>query len=539
ASPAALIGEDCDCSGSGLADVTLDVSPFDVLTDTSTRVRVQALVLPRPDLDPDSVVLLRTDAGDQQLCQLEDNGNLANGDDVAGDSVFSCFVTLFEPEELTLGLRAEAAVDGGSISSAVFAVNVVEPLTFAEAAAILDVQHAALDIWADQLAVLGDTLEAREAAVDEIALLPGVAAAGVGADGLTISIHHETGVIGSLGLNPADTRGGTASENRAAQAAASLAAAAPSVPPTELSPSLAQVVEAAAAEEGPPKVGNKRVLIWDAYDSEFAPDDEGPAIRDLYEDSECPKFDVTYLVNEQCTLDSVKTFANYGTIVMITHGQVGDDSRVSFYTRTPATQGNLVNNGIDIHLGRLEVVTRFQGDVIAVRPGFIDLRVPGKFDNSLIYNGSCSSGANSSLAKSFLDKGVGIYYGYSDTVGSKFAAGAGEQLFEALVEDRKNAGEAYDEVNPKTEPNRNATLFWFGDTDLEYGEGLENGSFELGRLAAWGKSGDGRVVPTLSPVSPTDGQFMGLISTGLGFTTTSGLIEQNFCLPEEATHIRF
>jgi len=541
AASSASVGDACDCAA-GPADVTLDVDPFDFLTHTSTRVRVQALVLPKPDLDPDSVVLLRTDLGDLQLCQLQDNGNLGNGDDVAGDSVFSCFVTFFEPDPVTIGLRAEAAVGAGSVSSAVVAVHVVDPLTAQEAALIAATQDAAQAIWEDKLAQLGDTQEARAAAAAEIATLVGVADAGVGPDETSIWIEYESGVEGGLVLNPDESRGGSPAEPRGAAAAESQSL---SVPASAASPSPVQwstsLAAPAAAEEGPPKVGNKRVLVWDAYNDKFAPKDEGPKVRDLYEASECPKFDVTYLADEECTVDSVKTFSSYGTVVMITHGSLDKDGRVIFQTRTSDEQANLVHNGIDLKLGRLVV----KNDVIAVRPEFITLRT-GKFDNALIYNGSCDSGSNSSLAKAFLDKGAKTYFGYTEDVLSSFASSSGEQLFTELVENHDNTGDAFDAVMPKVQPSpsphfwRPSPVFvWFGDLELTYSEGLDNASFELGRLGPWKGSGDGRVVPSLGSVSPTDGQFMGLISTGLGFTTSSGLIEQSFCLPADATHVSF
>jgi len=47
------------------------------------------------------------------------------------------------------------------------------------------------------------------------------------------------------------------------------------------------------------------------------------------------------------------------------------------------------------------------------------------------------------------------------------------------------------------------------------------------------------VVATLGGFTPTEGVFAGLVSTGLGFTTASGSVEQNFCLPKSATQIAF
>ena len=55
-----------------------------------------------------------------------------------------------------------------------------------------------------------------------------------------------------------------------------------------------------------------------------------------------------------------------------------------------------------------------------------------------------------------------------------------------------------------------------------------NGDFEFGNLDGWTKEGDGRSISKLSTQLPTGGSYMGIISTGLGFTTTTGKIFQSF-----------
>jgi hypothetical protein len=109
-----------------------------------------------------------------------------------------------------------------------------------------------------------------------------------------------------------------------------------------------------------------------------------------------------------------------------------------------------------------------------------------------------------------------------------------------LVENLDTTGDAFAVVAPKTDPTTPfATFRQSGDSNVAYDGALKNGDFETGDLTAWTRSGDGRVVVALGEFSPPQGIFMGLISTGLGFTTTSGSIEQNFCLAETATQLKF
>lgn len=68
---------------------------------------------------------------------------------------------------------------------------------------------------------------------------------------------------------------------------------------------------------------------------------------------------------------------------------------------------------------------------------------------------------------------------------------------------------------------------------------LENGGFETGDLCAWEGSGDSRVLSQFDYIAPVSGDFFGLVSTGLGFSTTSGSVAQKFCLPLNARNLEF
>jgi hypothetical protein len=78
-----------------------------------------------------------------------------------------------------------------------------------------------------------------------------------------------------------------------------------------------------------------------------------------------------------------------------------------------------------------------------------------------------------------------------------------------------------------------------GDGRVAYSGEFANGGFETGDLTGWVASGDGRVISGLGGFRPTEGKFTGLLSTGLGFTTGSGAIEQHFCLPADAKQLAF
>ena len=144
------------------------------------------------------------------------------------------------------------------------------------------------------------------------------------------------------------------------------------------------------------------------------------------------------------------------------------------------------------------------------------------------------------MANAFLAKGSETYYGYTRTVNSPFAQNVANQLFNKLVTNLDTTGDSFNAVTPKVDPEAPfATFTQSGDTNVIYSGALMNVSFEKGNLTSWTRTGDGRVIASLGGYTPTNGIFMGIISTGLGFTTSSGTIEQNFCLPATATQLKF
>ncbi len=510
------------------------VDPTGIFTNTPTDVRIQARLLPS-GYPPESLKIFRLDeqgnpTGEAQ-CELLDNGNLGNGDDIANDSVFSCFIPMLESATGQVGFKlVEIRGDVFAYGPAFF-IEVVDDLTQEEAQTILDTQAAAKSIWLAKLAQFGDTLQARQETAIAISALPGVAEAGVSVDGFTIWIHYDSGVRGGLMLNPDGTRGGGV----AGLAASRISTTTPVARSDARQPAEFLQVSGLANGAEPPVVGNNNVLIWDAYNFQFAPFDEGPGLKTLFEGAQCPNYSVTYIKDTQATVDSVRTFGQYDTIILVTHGAVDGDGQVVFLTDETTNLISIISHAIDLVLGRVSIM----GDVFAIRPGFIS-SLPGSFENSIIYNGSCQSSANGTMSAAFIGKGAGTYYGNTKVVNSNHAQNVATQLFDGLVTDHKSTGEAFAAVSPKTDPTApNAVFTQTGQTEVAYSGDFRDGGFEKGNLGAWGGDGDARVVSRLGPFSPTEGAFEGLISTGLGFSIDSGSIEQNFCLPATATTLNF
>ncbi|HYB98733.1 MAG TPA: choice-of-anchor L domain-containing protein [Candidatus Limnocylindrales bacterium] len=521
------------------SSIIVEAAPAALVVDDPTSVRILAQIVPDPQLDTASVQAFQVDGAFEPtgnaVCTLLDNGNLGNGDDIAGDNVFSCLVEITALDPGTFHLAVQALINSMPVRSG-FVLEAVEPLTMADAQLIVDVQDEAISTWTEKKAMFGDSTEARQATVDEIKMLAGVADAGISEDGVTIWILYENGAHGGLMLNPEGTRGQpTLRMSWEGGAAGALAAYQPPQFERLPRPPYRDGEGGAAGEEETAKVENNNVLIWDAYNFQFAPFDEGPGLQMLFSNSECPKFNVTYIKDAQCDVDSVASFTDYGTIIMVTHGALDGSNQVVFLTTEATSALAILSHGVDMALGRISTM----GGVFAIRPGKIS-SLSGTFDNSIIYNGSCQSSANNTMSQAFRGKGASNYYAFTRVVNSNFAQNVATQLFTNLVTGAMDTTEAFTPVMPKVDPTMPfATFTHHSSETVEYTGKLINGDFEKGDLTGWTPFGDGRVVSGLGPIDPTEGSYMGLISTGLGFTTASGSIEQTFCLPANATSLSF
>ena len=496
-------------------------SPRAFHTNTPTEVRVEARVpvslgekIKSVKLHP---LLASGYAAGPAFCTLFDNGDLANGDDIAGDRVFSCLAPIEDAVPTTRSLAAVVSSPAGSSISREVAIHTVDPLSPAQAQAVVDVQTQAAALWQVQLGALGDTLAARQAAAADVLALPEVVEAGVAPDDLTLWYVLDSGVRGGLALGATGTRGGPAASESPA--------------PSAFGPARAPHMRGA----GGLAVGSHRVLVFDAFSSEFEPSDEGPAVRDLYEASTCPLFEVDHLVNGAADVAAVLDFTRYGAVVLVTHGALDGDGDAIFLTRESADLASVLEWDVYLILQELTVMN----GVLAVRPEFVR-NLPGFFDQAIVYAGSCQGAANQTLADAFFERGAATYFGYDDVVHSPFAENAAVQLFTGLAAGLDPTAVAFATIAPAADPVAPfAGIVRLGAPDLAYSPDLRNGGFESGTLAGWERDGDGRVLQKLGAFAPPAGEFMGIISTGLGFTTASGAIEQGFCLDPAAATLRF
>jgi len=191
---------------------------------------------------------------------------------------------------------------------------------------------------------------------------------------------------------------------------------------------------------------------------------------------------------------------------------------------------------VDLMTGRIVLGARTYG----VTPAFIEyLGRMQRFPSSLVYLGGCKTLWNGSLASAFLAYGAKTVVGYTGRVTNRFAKDVGKGFFSKMLEEGKTAGVAYG-VGVQDPANQGSFFRLLGSKKLSLSSAsIINESFEAGDLSAWQTSGDARVIWRFGETKPSEGKFMALISTGLGFTDVSGEITQRFCIPQGAQSLSF
>jgi len=515
-------------------DPTAD--PSGVIVGQSTDIIIRVGIAPNPNLFEDSVRLLKVNSQGQvidSLNSLYDDGNLSHGDDIAGDGVFSTKQNFYESSEGTTRLRIMAMTQetqGNIVAyTSVFTLPVISGISDQEFGTVLDVQGSGSEKYDSLKALVGEA-QAKQQTLTWVKAQSGVDSAGLTEGGDAIWVEYSSGIRGTILLIGAGVRGGSSEREQTARV---------QVPPSQQTRGTLDLTKdrLAYAFADEDTVGSTNVMIYDAFYTAFSPDDEGDALCTLFVKSQCPKFTVTRPKDAGCTVDMVKTFAQYGTIYLITHGNV-DAGQVYFLSGEVTNLVSLdAQRTIDLFLKRLGVSTVGGKNYYSVYPSFITTYC-GTFPKSIVFSAACYSGANQTLANAFKNKGALTYLGYDNSVNSSFCVSMATTFFQKMVDQHKKTGEAFT-AGQKDPSAPYAEFKMFGSDKARYGSEFVNGDFETGSLQGWAKEGDGRVISQLVFVDPAQGSFMGIISTGLGYTTQSGSISQGCCIPAGKTTLTF
>ncbi len=536
------------------------------------------------------VSIIETDAAGVALpsapTSMNDSGVLP--DEIESDRVFSGLVAVDAQSAGFKYYRAKVEKAGQTYFSETVTIWIATALTEAQMQAAADLANQVKTRF-NQLVASGQSeAQALATVLAEIKLLPLVGAAGSGSN-LGLWWITTDGVLGGFHPFRSNQRGGGASRQQAAVAQdfADLAAQAASAPlpltmysPRDLdraAPTFGSYPVLAAQASDPNRVSTHKSMIISPYINHptttapnFGNTDDyfGPWNLLKNNGSICTQKAVKETVNNgsvQVTLADFKAASDFGFIHFSTHADnyyngllsnwqdvwgpndflkgyfsiVAMDSGVILPTNPDGTF-DFSSIAEDLQAKR---VALYSDGTVALLPGFFQHYL-GSLPNSIVFLAACRSAYNSSMADVFLAKGASAVIGYTDYVNSGYAQGTTQELYKKLVLEDKTIKEGFDSAvalfganDADADP---AALTLFGNNQAKRHSGeLANSGFEDGVITPWERTGDGRIITQLGNFSPVEGQYMGIVSTGLGFTTASGELSQVFCLPDNAQSLTF
>ena len=286
-------------------------------------------------------------------------------------------------------------------------------------------------------------------------------------------------------------------------------------------------------------IGNRNILVYDPFYEYWTKwdYDVGSTYEELLDiDNSGIDFDIKICRDYQADIETLKTISDYGIVIIHTHG-----SGISFATGLEATETNkkIYENEMykkEMYVSKHLAVSWFLGiveiyeDKLGVkRWWFNSNNFPEDIPNSIIFNNSCSNG-NEEFYNDFDSIGAATYYGHGGGTTRSNALECTTLVLEGLI-DGKTTGEAYVAMEK-----------WkmFGKEYVKIPQSIPfcNGGFEDGFMN-WEKEGDGRILPALDFLEPTEGVKMGIISTGLGYTDKYGSLSQTFTVGNDDTTLQF
>lgn len=543
-------------TGSDIGTMTID--PGQVIAGQNVKMNVYFTLNPEVTLSgtASELTLIQIDPSGSrsELTILYDNGDLNNYDEIKGDNVFTTsFIYNSDKEgEHQFIISTKIIDDKGNAKeteSTPFKFSVFKQLAAGALSGILKTQDDAANVF--QTAVAGsqsNILFAVDQTINWLKSQANIQDAVKSSAG--ISITYKSGISAALVISVEDPVGGY-----------TLGFANDKFPPRNKIPiplsqqtrgNTKKLIEMRGEDISADLIGNKKVLIFDPYQALLSPINGASKaeIKKILTESKCGKYEVVDMSNTDASVDVVSSFTQYGFILMTTHGLGGetfgtgeyvDSNHVNFSTKyQPLLLAKKIAVWKNIQVGVSGNVA-INKDVYAINSSFIrDLN--GRFPNSLIVNMSCEGTKTKNLFNAYASKGAKAYVGFSEVVYSDFASMVWQDVIETVIKDSKTIGEIKNKGVVDTKGYGNPLAYARADVlgleTIKLPNELINGSFEAG-LKGWTSSGDGRYISSLGNLLPSDKDFAAIISTGLGFTTSSGSVYQSFTVPADAKSLTY
>ncbi|HMS64784.1 MAG TPA: hypothetical protein PKD83_05955 [Ignavibacteria bacterium] len=476
---------------------------------------------------------------DTEIGLLKDNGNLQNGDEIAHDNVYSGKFIFNESSAGEIKFKAKGNISTVSTGySQSLTISVYSQLNSQEIGTLFLTQaNAKVQLQTFLGGNPGNIENASNQLSSWLLTQPGVQS--IEKNGNTgIIIYYTSGITGGILYSVANSSGQITTLG-GGEISDSVRRNNIKIPLQKQTTGINDFYKESEVSfsDNPPLdpniIGNRNVMIYEPFQASFPSYPVGPKITARLNQSLCRDYNVTTFLNQEANIAALSNMTSYGLVFMTTHGLTGKriftgeiaDTNAQIYKTQYKSM--IKSNKLSIWKNLVIAVNgtvNVTGDVYVVTDKFIS-ELSGTFPNSVIVNNSCESSMNPNLGNAFIAKGAKTYFGYSKVVHIDFAAIISDSIAKRLAVDGKTTGNTFFAAIDPQSPNAVFNKIT-GSNDLNFSTSLVNKDFELGKIEGWTKSGDGRVISRLGTVNPSQGSFMGIISTGLGYTTSSGSISQ-------------
>lgn len=498
-------------------------------TNIPTEVWITTSIAPNENLIPSSVKLVEVDGNNKfvkEICSLTDEGDLENdGDEIKGDNVFSTKYTFNFKQigETRFRISAKTTEEAGEVEafSSVFSFNTINKENAEmQVKSLLTIHEDAEEKIAELLKSGIEQTEVTQQLITWLFDQPDVKE--VSENNNLITIMHTSDLESYVLLGANDTKGRKTDDSPRSKKA-TLPLEKQTRGTFEKKIERQAIRSRASSTKDDNFIQNKSVFIWAPFQNKF-PQAMETSLRPIFNTSPIDFTNkITYLTNNDCNRASLQNMINYGIVILDTHG--ADGNLILTKEKTSMLEALIDEGIIEFFSGYTSVITMSSGTYYAVTAKFIKNKINGKFANSVIFNGSCESTKTDRLSNAFISKGAKTYLGFRDNVYVSFCKNKADEFFSSLVGDElKTTGESF---------KADGMYEFRGSTEMHFYLGLINGDFEYGNLNGWNVSGDGRIITQLGPQYPTQPYYMGIVSTGLGYTLNYGSIHQTFKVTNE------
>lgn len=553
-----------------IADVTANDSANDIeLTSDQQEIPVSAgnqlvYFYATTELDVDSIDLLDASSNESVGVMVDDGNYTVSGDDMAGDGVYSCKVSIDTSDENNFAFVAKYIDGSKQVVSNTVEIYVYAELTDTELDDMDEVDDV-LQTWRESADFASLSIEEKQQQTQ--AILINLAQNGTenkpysliaqdsiiyNAETKMFSFSYSCGILGGIMLvDFGDEYNGSGNSQNAA-------------PPTHTLPAL--------PTDLPDDAGS--ALIMYAFD-DTTPTNRYPYYTQMETDWENIGLDTT--IDTDVTVEDFKTnmdsnkiivFAMHGSYYSYNYGFLWLQTATmpALCTREIQTADKNKEYSADLKQHRIAKVN----NTYWVLPSlFTNTYASNELNDSVIFMENCcgygeKGNVDNSLASALVDSGVETVVGFHNSVYAVYSRDmmntfvtnmlSGMTAREALNNCISTFGEDdaiwYNNQGFSGSPHSDKAypILYGNENETLWNVGVQNGSFEKGILSIinWDKVGDVRKLKKLGELNPWDGDYMAIITTGIGSAedsylsgTEGSIISQTFQIPKGSTTLSF